>query len=309
MKLRSLLNILGICLICFSCQNPKNKTGYIDVDGGKVWYRIDGDNNNTPILVLHGGPGSSSFGLDPLKKISDQQPVIFYDQLGSGRSDRIKDTSLMTVPRYTEEVEQVREHLNYEKVYLYGQSWGTALALEYYLKYPKHVKGIIFSSPYFSTSKWIEDANILVEELPDSIVNIIRKNEKNKTFSNADYQDAVTLFYSKHLRRKERSQQVKDTASKYFGSDVYNYMWGPSEFTATGTLLNYDRVSELNTIQVPVLFLTGEYDEARSETVKYYQSLVPGSKFQLIKNSGHATLNDNSDEALQAISNFLEEQK
>lgn len=83
MKLHSLLNILGICLICFSCQNPKNKTGYIDVDGSKVWYRIDGDNNNIPILVLHGGPGSSSFGLDPLKKISDQQPVIFYDQLGS----------------------------------------------------------------------------------------------------------------------------------------------------------------------------------------------------------------------------------
>ena len=305
-----LLILSGIILIpIFSCKDKKEipKEGLIEVEGGKVWYRINGNSDRTPVLILHGGPGSSSFGQEPLKELSKDRPIIFYDQLGSGRSDRITDTTLMKVERYIEEVEQVRMKLDLEKIVLYGQSWGTALSLEYYLKYPEHVKGIIFSSPYFSTKRWVKDAKELVTTLPDSIQNIIRTNEERKTFDNKEYKDAVALFYSKFLRRKERPQHIKDTASKYFGTNVYEYMWGPSEFTATGTLLNYDRIDKLSEVKVPVLFITGEYDEARPSTVKYYQSLVPGSHFKEIENSGHATLNDNPEEAIIAVRNFLKE--
>ena len=300
---------LFLFLILTGCADKKEipTEGFIGVDGGKVWYRIDGKADRTPVLILHGGPGSSSYGQEPLKQISDKWPIIFYDQLGSGRSTRIRDTTLMKVERYTDEVEQVRKALDLDKIFLYGQSWGTALSLEYYLKYPDRVKGIIFSSPYFSTKRWIKDARELVKSLPDSIQQIIEINEKNRTFSNQEYQDAVALFYSKFLRRKERPQQVKDTASEYFGTSVYEYMWGPSEFTATGTLLNYDRIDQLSKVKVPVLFITGEFDEARPATVKYFQSLVPNSRFVEISNSGHATLNDNPEEALQAIENFLED--
>ena len=310
----SFRNISSIILVAFfitilsGCDNNQKieeGEGYVKVSGGKVWYRINGTGENTPVLLLHGGPGSSSYGFEPYKELGKDRPIIFYDQLGSGRSDRIIDTTLMTVERYVEEVEKLRQELDLEKVYLHGQSWGTALGLEYYLKYPEHVKGIIFSSPYFSTKRWIRDANELVKTLPDSIQSIIRTNEENKTFSNQEYQDAVALFYSKFLRRKERSQAKKDSASKYFGTNVYEYMWGPSEFTATGTLLNYDRINKLSEVDVPVLFITGEYDEARPATVKYYQSLVPGSKYAEISNSGHATLNDNPEEALSAIQKFL----
>ncbi|QYA24665.1 proline iminopeptidase-family hydrolase [Gramella sp. MT6] len=304
----SIIGMLILIVTFSSCQEKEEipSEGLIEVNGGKVWYRINGDSDKTPLLILHGGPGSSSYGQEPLMEISGKRPVIFYDQLGSGRSDRITDTTLMTVERYIEEVEQVRKALDLEKLYLYGQSWGTALSLEYYLQYPEHVKGIIFSSPYFSTKRWIKDANELVKTLPDSIQKIIRTNEKNKTFSNQEYKDAVDLFYGKFLRRKERSPEVADTASNYFGTNVYEYMWGPSEFTATGTLLNYDRIDKLQEVEVPVLFITGEYDEARPETVKYYQSLVPNSGYKEISNSGHATLNDNPEEALEAIEEFLE---
>ncbi|SDR92361.1 proline iminopeptidase-family hydrolase [Gramella sp. MAR_2010_147] len=305
-----ILYIVSIFLL-YSCDNSKDSKivegeGYVEVTGGKVWYRINGKTDHIPVLLLHGGPGSSSYGFEPYKKLSDDRPVIFYDQLGSGRSDRISDTTLMTVKRYVEEVEMLRKDLNLEKVYLHGQSWGTALGLEYYLKYPEYVEGIIFSSPYFSTKQWIKDANKLVETLPDSIQRIIRTNEENQSFSNPEYKDAVTLFYSNFLRRKERSQAKKDTAGIYFGTNVYEYMWGPSEFTATGTLLNYDRIDKLSEVKVPVLFITGEYDEARPSTVKYYQSLVPNAKFVEIRNSGHATLNDNPEEALSAIKKFLD---
>ena len=183
-KLTILLLLGALLIFILNGCNTKEitaKEGFIEVDGGKIWYRINGGGNKTPILLLHGGPGSSSYGLDPLKELSKDRPVIFYDQLGCGRSTRITDTSLMTIDHYVEELEQVRIALHLEDFYLYGQSWGPALGLDYYLKYPKEVKAIIFSSPLFSTDLWIKDADTLIATLPDSIQVIIRENEKNKT--------------------------------------------------------------------------------------------------------------------------------
>lgn len=297
-----------LIFLCTSCKTDKiiPGEGFVEVAGGEVWYRIYGEGDKTPLLVLHGGPGSSSYGLEPLKALGKDRPVIFYDQLGSGRSSRIKDTSLMTIERYVEELEQVREALDLEDFYMYGQSWGPALGLEYYLTYPDEVKALIFSSPLFSTELWIRDADTLIATLPDSVQSVIRENERNQTFDSEAYKDAVDLFYSKFLRRKERTEAQRDTAGMYFGTNVYEYMWGPSEFTATGTLRNYDRVDRLDEIKVPTLLLTGEYDEARPETVRFFQSQIPNSEFVEIENSGHATLNDNPEAALVAIDRFLQ---
>lgn len=83
-------------------------------------------------------------------------------------------------------------------------------------------------------------------------------------------------------------------------------MWGPTEFTSTGTLINYNRVQSLKTITVPTLFITGEFDEARPTTVKYFQSLVPNSKFVMIEGAGHGTMHDNRSQNISAIKNFLD---
>jgi proline iminopeptidase len=279
--------------------------GYVDVNGGKVWYRIDGGGNKTPILLLHGGPGSSSYYLDPLKELSKDRPVIFLDQLGCGRSTRITDTTLMTIERYVEELEQVRKALGLKDFYLYGHSWGTMLGIDYYLKYPSEVKVLIFHSPLFSTDLWIKDADTLITTLPDSIQVIIRENEKNKTYTSEAYLSAVKLYYSNFLKRKETSQAQRDSSNMFSGTNVYEFMWGPSEFTATGNLLNYDRVNRLREVAVPTLLLTGEYDEARPGTVSYFQSLIPGSEFTVIKNSGHVTMHDNPEETIARINEFL----
>jgi proline iminopeptidase len=310
MRLKLSMLFLSGTLLIFMLNGCKSKglrplEGYIEVTGGKVWYRIYGEGNKTPMLILHGGPGSSSYGLTPLKVLSKDRPVIFYDQLGCGRSTRITDTTLMTIERYVEELEQVRKALNLKDFYLYGQSWGPALGLDYYLKYPSEVKAIIFSSPLFSTNLWIKDADTLIATLPDSVQVIIRENEKNKTFDNDAYKRAVKLYYSKFLRRTERRKSQADSAKMFSGTNVYEFMWGPSEFTATGNLLNYDRVNRLNEVAVPTLLLTGEYDEARPGTVRYFQSLIPGSEFTVIKNSGHVTVQDNPEQTIDRINEFL----
>ena len=151
----------------------------------------------------------------------------------------------------------------------------------------------------------MKDADILIATLPDSVQAVIRENEKNKTFDNEAYKGAVDLFYSKYLRRVERSQEKIDSSKAMFGSNVYEYMWGPSEFTAIGTLLPFDQTDRLKDITVPTLLLTGEYDEARPSTVNYFHSLIPGSEFTVIKNSGHVTLNDNPEQTLARLDEFL----
>ena len=290
---------------CISNTSKINE-GYVNVKGGKVWYRINGTGNKPALLLLHGGPGSSSFGLENLKELSNDRPIIFIDQLGCGRSSRITDTSLMTIENYVEQIEEIRKALLLENFYLYGHSWGTMLGIDYYLKYPQHIKSIIFSSPLFSTKMWTEDADTLIATLPDSIQSNIRINEKNKTYDNPAYQNAVTLYYKNFLRRTERTKGQADTARLFSGTNVYEFMWGPSEFTATGNLLNYDRLAFLPNIKVPTLLLAGEFDEARPSTIQRFQSMIPGAEFKMIKNAGHATMIDNKEDYLATLKSFLD---
>jgi proline iminopeptidase len=212
----------------------------------------------------------------------------------------------MTIENYVEQLEQIRTALNLEDFYLYGHSWGTMLGIDYYIKYPKHIKSIIFSSPLFSTEMWTKDADTLIASLPDSIQNNIRVNEKNKTYDNPAYQDAVTLYYKNFLRRTQRTKGQADTAKLFSGSNVYEFMWGPSEFTATGNLLKYDRLAFLPTIKVPTLLVAGEFDEARPSTIQHFQTMIPGSEFKMIKNAGHATMQDNKEEYLATLKAFLD---
>ncbi len=289
-----------------ACTNPAPpKEGFIEVKGGKIWYRIDGEGDKTPVLLLHGGPGSSSFYLEPLKELSQDRPVIFLDQLGCGRSTRITDTTLMTIEQNVEQLEQVRKALKLDKFYLYGHSWGTMLGMDYYVKYPKGIQGLIFSSPLFSTKIWTDDADTLIATLPEATQKAIRESERQKNYANEAYKEAMEVYYKAYVRRSDKSKSQQDTAAKFFGENVYNFMWGPSEFTATGNLLNYNRLKDLPKITVPTLLTAGEYDEARPSSVRYYTSLIPGAQFKEIPQAAHSTMMDNPKEYIGVLKEFL----
>ncbi|RJP65103.1 MAG: alpha/beta fold hydrolase [Ignavibacteriales bacterium] len=285
----------------------KSKEGFINVTGGKVWYRIDGEGDKIPLLLLHGGPGVPSDYLNPLKELGKDRPVIFFDQPGCGRSDKITDSTLLTVDYFVEQVEEIREALDLKKFYLYGQSWGTMLGVDYYLKYPDKIKGIIFSSPCLSVDRWIQDAKRLITQLPDTIQNAIRINEENKTYNSPEYQLAMQVYYENFIARKLPWSNDLVNAISNIDMNVYLTMWGPSEFNVTGVLKDFDRTNRLSEIKIPTLLMCGEFDEATPETVKYYHSLIPNSKFVVIKNSAHETMIDNPEENNKAISDFLNE--
>jgi len=290
------------------CQTKNVLTsgeGYADVTGGKVWYRIVGDGDKTPLLLLHGGPGFPSYYLNPLAALSKDRPIIFFDQLGSGRSDYNNDRSLMTVDAFVEQLEQFRAALGLMEFYLYGHSWGTQLGLDYYLKYPDHIKALVLASPALSVSKWINDAEELIATLPDSNQVAIKINVEKGTYDSPEYQQALNVYYQNFVAKKLPWDANMDSTFSQANEEIYNYMFGPSEFTVTGNLKDYERSDKLAEIDIPTLFICGEYDEARSSTVKYYQSLTPGSKFAMIEDAAHITMHDNPKQNNQVIENFL----
>lgn len=295
-------------ILVLSCQPKQNLTpgeGFMQLKDGKVWYRVVGQSDKTPLLLLHGGPGAPSYYLNPMAELGQERPVIFLDQLGCGRSEAISDTSMMTVDRFVEQLEEFRKGLGLHEFYLYGHSWGTMLGVDYYLKYPKAVKGMILASPALSVKRWTDDANQLISQLPDSIQNAIERHTKSGTFESTEYQHAVGVYYLQYLARKQPWSADLDSTFNNLNHEIYNYMWGPSEFTALGTLKDYDRSDQLPDVKVSTLFITGEFDEATPATVAYYQSLVPDSQLKIISNSGHVTMHDNTMENNQEISEFL----
>ena len=290
---------------CTFNKKLKSGEGFIGVTGGKLWYKIMGEGSKTPILMLHGGPGATSYYLKPLSELSKDRPVIFFDQLGCGRSTLDMDTSQMNIQFYVDEVEQVKQALGLKEFYLYGQSWGTILGVEYYFAHPEGIKGIILASPALSGKLWIRDSKLLLKQLPDSLQQIIQKHENEKSFDSPEYQDALMVYYKKHIARKLPWSADIDSTFKYLGEEVYVHMNGPSEFTFTGTMQHYDATERLHNIKIPSLFICGEYDEARPETTNYYASLVTDSKFVVIKDAAHMTMQDNAAQDIREISAFI----
>ncbi|MDX9882678.1 MAG: proline iminopeptidase-family hydrolase [Prolixibacteraceae bacterium] len=286
---------------------PSDKDGFVQVTGGKVWYCIVGANKKgIPLLILHGGPGVPHDYLEPLNALANERPVIFYDQLGCGNSEKPTDTTLWHTARFVEELEQVRAALQLDKVHILGQSWGTMLAVEYMLrKDPDGVVSLILSAPYLSTPRWVEDQKQWISQLPTKIQDIIRKYEANGDFGSPDYQDAMLYFYKKHVCRIDPWPDCMNRAMEKTGADVYSKMWGASEFTMTGNLKHTDLTGQLHQITVPVLFTCGEFDEATPTTTAFYQSNIPGSKIRIFKGASHEHHIENPTGYNQAVRDFL----
>lgn len=303
------LALTALAILAGSCRPTglQPHEGYVDVEGGRVWYRIVGSGPRTPLLLLHGGPGSPSYYLDPLAKLADERPVIFYDQLGSGKSDHPTQKDLWRVDRFVDELARLRAALGLTEVHILGHSWGTMLAADYMLTEPSGVRSLVLASPCLSASRWISDAEKLKRTLPEAAQDAIARNEKAGTFDTPEYQAAVMEYYKRFLCRLDPWPDAVTRSFADINQSVYMTMWGPSEFTATGSLRSFERAESLRVLKLPVLFTTGRHDEATPATVEYYRTQVPGARLRIFEQSGHLTMQDEPDAYVQAIRDFLRE--
>ncbi|MBN23035.1 MAG: proline iminopeptidase [Bdellovibrionaceae bacterium] len=280
--------------------------GYIQVKGGKIYWKSVGEGDKTPILVLHGGPGFSHKPLvSSFEKISRSRRVYFYDQLGSGKSDRPNDLGLWTIDRFVEEIITIRNELELNQIILWGGSWGTMLGVDYLLTQPEGVLGVILSNPCLSAKMWKLDADRLRKKLPEKVQEVLREHESCGTTDSKEYEEAMWEYLKRFACLIDPiPQEILDEFTDA-NQIIYNYMWGPSEFFPTGTLRDYDRTKGLYKIKHPTLFICGREDEATPESTEFYANQMPNAEFKVIENASHMAMLEKPEKYSELIENFL----
>ena len=264
-------------------------------DGYKVWTRsIGGESKHAgaPLLVLHGGPGMAHDYLENLEALaSDIQKVVFYDQLGCGRSDTPDDPKRWKVPRFVAEVDFVRQALHLEEVVVLGQSWGGMLALEYFLTNPKGVRGGILSNSLSSAPLMSTEIQRLLRELLGA--------------KSIPDDNTVMEFYSRHILRidpfpKKILEKMEET------NQVYEVMWGKNEFTVTGNLKDWDRTKDLHHIKLPIQIISGEFDESTPTVNQALKDGLSNSDWIMMQGCSHLPNFEKPDEYIGIIARFLD---
>ncbi|MDQ2716630.1 MAG: proline iminopeptidase-family hydrolase [Chloroflexota bacterium] len=285
----------------------REQEGFVPVDGYRVWYRIvggGGEHEQIPLMLLHGGPGAPHDYLENLEALaSDTRRVIFYDQLGCGRSDQPDDTSLWRVERFVEELATMRRELGLERVHILGQSWGGMLAIEYMLTRPQGVASLILSNTTSSIPMWVAEANRLRADLPPEVNATLLRHEEAGTTDSAEYQEAMQLFYERHVARVPLPDYVQRAFDNI--SPVYYYMNGPSEFHVIGPIKDWDRTDRLHEIQVPTLILSGRYDESTPAINEVMRRGIAGSEWVVLENSSHLSNVEEPELYMQTVRTFL----
>lgn len=280
--------------------------GYVATESGRLWYRVNGTGQGgAPIVGITGGPGMSHHYLMPLLRFADRRPVVLYDQIDTGNSDRPGDPANWTVPRFVEEIESLRKALGADRILPAGHSWGGLLAYEYALRYPGRTAALLLLSPCLSAARWRQDAEVLIAGLPDYVQRLIAEGEASGDFASPGYQHANDVFKARHLRRKGDRPPELMRSQDLFNEALYNHVWGPSEFTARGTLRDYDGTSRLGEYGGPVLFVCGEHDEAREETMQAFAARMRNARVAVVPGVAHLSMNEDPAAFHAAVAPFL----
>lgn len=281
---------------------------FIQLDNGfRVWTKRVGE-GPIKVLTLHGGPGCTHEYFECFEDFfpKDQFQIIYYDQLGSHYSDKPEDTSLWTVERFLEEVEQVRQALGLEDFYLYGQSWGGLLAIEYSLKYQQHLKGVILSNITGSVESYITYLNHLRSKLPQSVQNSLKSYEDKENFLNPEYEKIMfEEVYSRHLCRTTPWPESLSRMFSHLNTQVYQTIQGPNEFVVTGNFKDWNRWDDLSKITIPTLIISGRHDTMSPADIEKMGTLIPNSQVKICENGSHCTMFDDPEVYFETIVEFL----
>jgi L-proline amide hydrolase len=281
--------------------------GYVDYRGYRTWYRVAGDlaSGAVPLLALHGGPGSTHHYFAPLERLATERPVVLYDQIGCGSSDRPQDLD-WSVAVFRDEVEAVRTQLGLERIHLLGTSWGGMLALEHVLAGAEGVAGLILSSTLASIDEWGAEQVLLRNALPPDVVKVLDRHERAGTYGDPEYEQALQAYSDRHFYRgpKPRAELERMDAEK--APDVYAAMQGPNEWTPTGALRGWDVRDRLAEIDVPTLVIRGRHDMCTDAIAATLVSGIRDVREVVLEESSHTPVLEETDAYLEAISTFTQ---
>jgi proline iminopeptidase len=277
----------------------------------KVWTQRFGSNPNIKILLLHGGPALTHEYMECFETYFLQEGFEFYqyDQLGSYYSDQPTDSSLWTVDRFVDEVEQVRQAIGADSsnFYILGNSWGGILGMEYALKHQKHLKGLLVSNMMASAPAYGRYADeVLAKQMKPEILAEIRALEANKDFDNPRYMELlVPNYYKEHICRLEEWPDGLNRAFNHVNGDIYTLVQGPSEFGIGGRLTHWDIKDRLKEITKPTLMIGGKYDTMDPDAMEEQSNLVQNGHFLLCPNGSHLSMWDDQEVYMNGVIDFI----
>jgi L-proline amide hydrolase len=288
--------------------------GVLRWDAGWSWYRVDGDlpaGESAPLVILHGGPGVAHDYVEPISELARTagRPCVLYDQIGCGRSQHLPDApaDFWTVELFRRELAALLDHLGIAgRYHVLGQSWGGMLGMEHAVTRPAGLRSLVVANSPASIPLWIEETGRLRSLLPADVQAVLTEHETAGTTDSPEYEQAVMRFYERHLCRipfpdgLERSfaQLAEDPT-------VYHTMNGPSEFHVVGHLQEWDITSRLSGIDIPVLVISGEHDEATPAVVRPLVDALPNARWELFEGASHSTHLEQPDRFLELVESFL----
>lgn len=283
--------------------------GYIPTSYGSIYYKKFCTNNNkdnTPLLVLHGGPGLTHDALDTLSELALELPVIFYDQTGAGKSNNYDKSQVSwDINFFLKDLENVIEYFKFDSIYLLGFSWGGTLALEYALKPGNVIKKLILASPFLSNEHWTNDKQALLNELEPELKELILKHIQQGTTDSKEYQEAMLVFNNRYLYRLPEWTESMKYTMQCMNPEVHITMFGTEDFITTGNMKNYDRFNEIQTIKIPLLLTCGRYDQARPNTLANAIEGMDNAQLYIFEESAHLPHIEEKQLYLERIRHFI----
>lgn len=263
----------------------------IEVPGGTVWFKRVGPMSpgtpGLPLLVVHGGPGLPHYYLSSLERLADERPVVFWDQLGCGNSDRPADRSLWTMERSVAEMDAVIRGLGLDAYHIFGHSWGGMLAQQYVLDVPSGAVSLTISNSTASIPRFAEHVTRLKSQLDVSTQDAIDRHEAAGTTSDAEYQAAIMTWNETFLCRALPWPDDLYRAFQNMGTEIFETMFGPSDFHIVGTIRDWDVRDRLRELALPTLLLAGRFDECSPDDMREMHETIDGSRFEFFEHSAH----------------------
>src|SRR5262245_39290367 len=291
--------------------------GFVDAHGVLIYYKIIG--RGAPLMIVHGGPGASHDYLLPyLLPLARSHRLIFIDERGSGRSEKLEDTSQYTVENMVEDVENVRRTLGLGKVSLLGHSYGGVLAQAYAFKYQQNLTHLILGGTFYSTT---EMNKVLANEkhnMPPEALQKLQALEKAGLFGKGkdwetgrypeDYAklawgDGYFPYLYQHRPDPNYDPLSGNTTTAW---DLYREMWGShGEFIIDGNLKSVEYADKLPSIHIPTLLICGDHDESDPSLSRFMHEKIAGSKLVVLPQSGHMAFVDQPTLYVKAVDDFL----
>jgi L-proline amide hydrolase len=289
--------------------------GVMHWDAGWTWYRVAGDltaSDQAPVVILHGGPGAAHDYVEPIAELTETtgRATVLYDQIGCGRSQHMPDApaEFWNVELFCRELAALLEHLDVAgRYHVLGQSWGGMLGMEHALRHPPGLRAFVIANSPASMPLWVAEGNRLRSLLPPDVQEALTSHELAGTTDSPEYQAAMTKFYERHLCRVVPFPPELQRTFDQLDEDptVYRTMNGPSEFHVIGSLKDWDITARLGGIDVPVLVISGELDEATPAVVRPLVEAIPGARWELLEGGSHSTHLEMPDRFLGLVADFL----